>query len=345
MWDFQLEPRLTKYYWILKVFEMRAKDKILKENLSGVQKNVLLKNYTTYKIGGPAKYFFNAKNKDDLIRVVAITKKLKLPTIILGGGSNTLVSDKGFKGLIIKLSNTECNLQNNTICVDAGVKLSKLAQLAAENSLTGMEWPVGIPNATVGGAIYGNAQAFGEKISDRLESVEVLNCKTLKIEKLSRSQCKFSLKSSVFKKNKKLIIIKAIFKLKKCEQKEVKEKMESILYHRNTKHPMDFPSAGSTFVNPEKKIKNKKLLKLYPELLEFNKLGAIPAGYLIEKAGLAGKQIGKAKISEKHSNFIINLGGAKSKDVLALIKLVKKKVRAKIGIDLKTEIQFVGFTY
>ena len=324
---------------------MQIKDKILKKSLPGIQRNVLLKNYTTYKIGGPAKYFFDAKNEEDLIRAVTISKKFKLPIIILGGGSNTLASDKGFRGLVIRLNNTGFNLQDNIVCVDAGVKLSKLVQLLAENGLTGMEWSVGIPNATVGGAIYGHAQAFGEKISDCLESVEVLDSKILKTKKLFKSQCKFSLKSSIFKKNKRLIIIKAIFKLEKSGQKKVKEKMESILYHRNTKHPMNFPSAGSTFVNPEKKIKNKKLLKLYPELLEFNKLGAIPAGYLIEKVGLAGKQIGKAKISEKHSNFIINLGGAKAKDVLALIKLAKKKVKAKIGVNLETEIQFVGFTY
>jgi len=323
---------------------MKVKDKIIKNFLPEIQRNILLKNYTTYKIGGPAKYFFDAKNKDDLIKVIAVAKKLKLPMIVLGGGSNILVSDKGFKGLVIKMNNIDCNLiKDNIICVDAGVKLSQLAQLSAENNLTGMEWSSGIPNATVGGAIYGHAQAFGVKISDYLESVEVLDSKTLKIKNFSKSQCKFSLKSSVFKKNKNLIIIKAVFKLKKGEKKDIKEQTEKILYHRNTKHPMNFPSAGSTFVNPEKKIKNKKLLKLYPELIEFNKLGFIPAGYLIEKAGLSGKQIGKAKISEKHSNFIINLGEAKAKDILSLIKLAKKKVKDKFGLDLETEIQFVGF--
>ena len=123
----------------------------------------------------------------------------------------------------------------------------------------------------------------------------------------------------------------------------IKNKIKEFLDYRKTRHPIDFPSAGSTFVNPEKKIKNKKLLEKFPELKEYNKKGVIPAGYLIAKCGLAGKKIGNAQISEKHANFIINLGGAKAKDVLALMNLAKKKVKKNFGINLEPEVQFVGF--
>lgn len=310
--------------------------------LPGVQKNVLLKDFTTYKIGGPAKYFFIAKTKEDLIKALIAAKELKLPFFILGGGSNILVSDKGLKGLVIKMQLQEVKVAGEKVYAEAGLGLTKLSNFVAENSFSGMEWATGIPG-TVGGAIYGNAQAFGVKISDFVENVEVLNIKDLKINKLLKRQCNFSLKNSIFKKEKKLIIISVNFKFPVGNKTQITETIRNNLYHRNTKHPMSFPSAGSTFVNPEVVIKNEKLLALYPELINFNKQGTIPAGFMIEKCGLSGRQIGKAKISEKHCNFIINNGGAKAKDILLLIKLAKKKVKKLFKINLEAEVQLVGF--
>jgi UDP-N-acetylmuramate dehydrogenase len=322
--------------------------KKLEKILSGVQKNVLLKNYTTFEIGGPAKYFFVAKSKEDLVKAVKLAKKLKLPIFILGGGSNLLVSDKGFKGLVIKMQNEKIKIKNDNakskmIHVDAGAALSALVGFAAENSFKGFEWAVGIPGATVGGAIFGHAQAFGEKISDEIENVGALDIKTLKVKNLTKKQCRFSLKDSIFKKNRNLIIISAVFKLKKKDKKEIQKKIAGCLNYRKKRHPMTFPSAGSVFVNPEVKINlPRRLLERFPELKEFVKKRVIPAGYLIEKCGLKGKKIGKAQISEKHANFIINLGGAKAKDVLKLIKLAKKTVKKSFGINLEEEIQYLG---
>ncbi len=296
------------------------------------QKNVLLKKYTTYKIGGPAQYFFVAKTKKDLIRAVKAAKEFKLPVFVLGGGSNILVSDKGVKGLVIKLQISDFVLNKNSVHIGAGAMLPKLVAIATENGFAGLEWAAGIPG-TVGGAIYGHAQAFGAKISDAVKSVEALDIKTLEMKKLSKKQCGFSLKSSIFKKNKNLIIVSAFLEFEKrpgvpsgsYPKRKIQEKIKEYLNYRKTRHPISLPSAGSTFVNPET---NK---------------GVIPAGELIEKAGLAGKRIGKAQISEKHANFIVNLGGAKAKDVLALIKLAQKKVKKDFGIKLKPEVQFVGF--
>ena len=307
----------------------------------------MLKDYTTYKIGGPAKHFFIAKTKEDLIGAVKTAKKLNLPVFILGGGSNLLISDKGFDGLVIKIDISGMELQGDKVVVGAGASLTKLSYILADSGLTGLEWAAGIPG-TVGGAIYGNAQAFGTKICDAIESVEAINLKTLKLESFSREQCRFDLKNSIFKKNnlsgqENLAIVSAVLKFSKGNEEEIKNKIKEFLEYRKTRHPIEFPSAGSTFVNPEIKITDKKLLDKYPELNDYNAKGIIPAGYLIAKCGLAGKKIGQAQISEKHSNFIINLGGTNSEDVLTLIKLAQKEVKKNFGIELEPEVQFIGF--
>jgi UDP-N-acetylmuramate dehydrogenase len=308
------------------------------------KKNISLKNYTTYKIGGRAKYFFVAKNKEDIIKAIEFAKKNKIPIFIFGGFSNVLISEKGLEGLTVKIQNLELKILNSKqIFAGAGVSLSKLSDFAKQNSLSGIEWAFGIPQATIGGAVFGNAQAFGNRISNVIKKVEVLDLKNLKTKILNKEQCKFSLKNSIFKKNKNLIIISVIFELEKKNIDEIKNKTKEFLNYRKRCHPINFPSAGSVFVNPEVKIKNKKLLESFPELKEYNKRGIIPAGYLISKCQLAGKKIGRAQISEKHANFIINLGGAKAKDVLALIKFAQKKVKEKFGIKLNTEVQFIGF--
>lgn len=314
----------------------------IKKALPGARENVLLKDYTTYKIGGLAKYFFVARTKEDLVSGAEAAKKFKLPVFILGGGSNLLISDKGFRGLVIKLDISNIKLRENKAVVGAGASLTKLAYTTADAGLSGLEWATGIPG-TVGGAIYGNAQAFGTKICDAIESVEAINFKTLELKKLTKEQCLFTLKNSIFKENKNLVIVSTVLLFKKKYPEQIKKQIKEFLEYRKTRHPIDFPSAGSTFVNPEIKIKNKKLLAKFPELVGYNEKGTIPAGYLISKCGLAGKKIGSAQISEKHANFIINLNGAKAKDVLSLMKLASKRVKSNFNIELEPEVQFIGF--
>jgi len=309
-----------------------------------IKENIELKNYTTYKIGGRAKYFCVVKNAKDLIEAIDFAKNKKVKIFILGGGSNILFSDKGFGGLVIKLQICKAyKLENkeNEIFAGAGTSFTQVIKLALENSLSGVEWAVGIPHMTVGGAVYGNAQAFGSKTSMIINNVEVLDTKTFKIKNFNQAQCKFSLKNSIFKQNKNLIILSVVFVLFKKDSKLINLKIQEFLAHRKKCHPMNYPSAGSVFVNPEKPIKNKKLLKQCPELVVINEKGVIPSGFLIEKCGLRGKKIGKAQISEKHCNFIVNLGGAKANDVVKLINLAKQKVKQKFGVELETEIQII----
>jgi len=284
------------------------------------KKNVLLKKHITFEIGGPAKYFWAAKTKEDVIEAVKWAKEKKLPFFILAGGSNVLALDEGYKGLVIKIENCKLKIENCNIWAEAGAKLEDLVRLSAEASLAGLEWAAGIPGK-VGGAVYGNAQAFDKKMSDIVESVEILDSRDLKIKNLPKEKCQFSEKNSIFKKNKNLIILSAVLKLKKGNRKEIQKRIKEHLERRRKNHPLDLPSAGSVFIN---------------------KLGKPPSAYLIEKAGLKGTRIGRVEVSQKHAGFIVNSGGAKAEDVLKLIKVIKEKVKQKFGINLKEEIQIIN---
>lgn len=313
----------------------------IEDYLPKVERNVSLAEYNTFKIGGKAQYFFIARNKDNLIKAIKTAKQLKLPFFVLGKGSNILFSDKGFKGLVVNFKFSKCEFKKNKVCAGVGVELNKLVRSAKKNSLAGLEWAIGIPG-TLGGAIYGNAQSFFVRMSDIVESVEALDKRTLEIKNFSNQGCCFSLKNSIFKTNKDLIILSAVLKLKKGNKKGIEKRIKDYLSYRKTRHPLRFPSAGSVFINTETKIENTELLKQFPELKEFNKKGVIPSAYLIEQCGLKGKKIGNAQFSDKHANFIINLGGANAKDVLALINLAKQEVNKKFGILLKEEIQIIS---
>ena len=290
------------------------------EKFSAIKKNVKLAPFTTFKIGGPAKYFFVANTKEDLIEAIKVAKKIKLPFFILGGGSNILVADEGFGGIVIRIKNQESRIKNQTIYAEAGVLLANLVSATLNNNLTGLEWAIGIPG-TVGGAICGNAGAFGESTSDIIEKVEVFDIDELGIKNYELSECKFGYRDSIFKKNKNLIILSVSLRLEKGEPKRIKEKMKEYLNYRRGNQPLNFSSAGSIFKNPQ----------------------GVSAGELIEKCGLKGKKIGKAQISKNHANFILNLGGASAKDVKKLIKLAKQKVKNNFGVSLQEEICYLGF--
>jgi UDP-N-acetylmuramate dehydrogenase len=312
----------------------------IKKELPEIRESVLLSEYSTYKIGGKARYFFEAKNKEDLMMAIKAAREFKLPFFILAGGSNVLFPDKGFKGIVIKIKNQDIKITGNEIDAGAGVSLNDIVRVSIDNSLTGFEWAAGIPG-TLGGAIFGNAQAFGDKISDNVKSVEALNVKTLEIRKLANKQCEFKSKTSIFKSKGNLVIISAVLKLKKGKLSEIKETVKEHLDYRKKKHPLRYPSAGSVFVNPEIKITDKKMLNKFSDLVEFNKKGFIHVGYLIEMCGLKGKKCGKAQISEQHANFIVNLGGAKAKNILCLINLAKRNVYRKFKVKLEEEIRII----
>jgi len=285
------------------------------------QKNVSLKNYTTFKIGGRAKYFCTIGTKEELIEATKFAKKLKLPIFILGGGSNLLVSGERFNGVVVRIENSAFDILNSKITVGAGLLLAKLLNISAKNGLAGLEWAVGIPG-TVGGAIYGNAGSFGKSMKDVVKEVEVLDIKNLDFKIYNLKDCKFSYRESAFKKKKNLIIVSAVLELRKGKKKQIENKIKEYLEYKKQTQPLNFPSAGSIFKNPK----------------SFSS-SILTAARLIEECGLKGKKAGDAKISEKHANFIVNLGRATAKDVKKLINLAKKSVKKKFKVVLEEEVQ------
>ncbi len=293
----------------------------IKEKLPSIRENVRLAPYTTFDIGGEAKYFLEVEEKEQLIEAIKLSKENNIPFFILGKGSNLLISDEGFNGLVIKVNFRKINFEGERVVCGAGVLLNKLVKRLTEESLSGLEWAIGIPG-TVGGAIRGNAGAFGGSMIDNILEVEVLKLNSeIEIRKYNKEELKVDYRDSIFKKEKNAVIISASFNFKKGNKEEIKKKVNEYLNYRKEKHPVSFLSAGSIFKNPQGKS----------------------AGELIEKCGLKGKKIGGAKISEKHSNFIINIGNAEAKDVLDLISLAKKEVKDNFGIELEEEIELVGF--
>jgi len=285
------------------------------------KENVSLKNYTTFKIGGPAKYFYIAKTEKDLILAIKMAKKKRLPFFILGGGSNLLFSDEGFDGLVIKIQDTKYKIEGTKIVTGAGTILGELINASVKAGLSGLEWAAGLPG-TVGGAIRGNAGAFGKSISNIIKTITIFQSSEVKpqeISNLKRQECDFKYRDSIFKRNKNLIIISAVFQLKKGNKDEIKKKIKEHLNYRKECQPLDFPSAGSIFKNPSGHF----------------------TGELIEKCGLKGKRIGDVKISEKQANFIVNLGKGKAKDVKKLINLARQEVKSKFGIVLEEEIEII----
>lgn len=260
---------------------------ILKK-LPGIKKNVRLASYTTFKIGGPAQYFFIAKTNDDLIKAIKAAKEENRSYFILGGASNLLVSDEGFKGLVIKAENSSFEIKDNLIKTEAGAKLDDLVKASIKANLTGLEWAVGIPG-TIGGAVKVNASAFGHDMKEIVKKI---------------------------KKHQQVILSVELVLKKNGNKNLVKEHLD----YRKKNHPQE-PSAGCIFKNPPGQS----------------------AGQLIDEAGFKGRKIGKAMVSEKHANFIINLGQAKAEHVIILISLIKQKVRNKFGIQLMEEIQYLGF--
>ncbi|MDD5566859.1 MAG: UDP-N-acetylmuramate dehydrogenase [Patescibacteria group bacterium] len=288
------------------------------QKLTGVIENEPMSRHTTYRIGGPAEFFYRTKTTDDLVKAIIVARQLQLPLFILGRGSNILVADKGIKGLVISVETTERTKNNNLVTVAAGAGLGEFVIWTINQGLAGIEFASGIPG-TIGGAIRGNAGAFGSEMKDFVESIEVLTAGNVR-KILPKSECAFGYRESVFKHSDD-IILTSTFKLRPGNKAESLALVDKYMKQRTAKQDYSIPSAGCVFINP---------------------LGN-PAARLIDELGLKGARIGDAQISSTHANFIINAGQAKASEVVKLIALIKEKVKEKYGIELREEIQLVGF--
>ncbi|MCD6362980.1 MAG: UDP-N-acetylmuramate dehydrogenase [Synergistetes bacterium] len=276
-----------------------------------------LSNHTSIGIGGPADYLIIPEDVDDVRRVISFSAEEGLKLLFLGQGSNVLIGDDGFRGIVLKFAevgNFQCVRLLNGCKLEAqvGTSLKRLINLSQEKGLSGLEFAIGIPGS-LGGAIWTNAGANSHAIGDLVERIFVVK-EDGEVSELNGNDVKFSYRYSTFQQ-RKWFIWKAVLKLQPSTPANIAKKIRAF-WERRRKQPFAYPSAGCIFKNPPGDF----------------------AGRLIEKAGCKGLVIGGAKVSESHANFIINIGGAKASDVLQLMELIKNRVREKFGIELEPEI-------
>ncbi len=312
----------------------------IEEKLPSLKKDVPLSRYTTFRIGGNAKYFIEAENGDEVEQAIAVARENDIPFLILGNGSNILVSDDGYDGLVIKMSGRKIASGGEIVIAESGVFLPALVLFCAKSGLAGLEWASGIPG-TVGGAVRGNAGAFGGSMADSIAEVIVIDTRNGRKFTMRNEECEFGYRESLFKRYPELVIIEVKMKFSKDDPEEVQTKANQYLDYRKERHPRE-PSAGSVFKAPD--LSDEKRAEMFERFPEIEKLGdIIPAAFLIDKCGLKGKRSGDAMVSELHANFLINVGEAKAEDVKRLISLIKEKVKEEFGVSLEEEIQYVGF--
>ena len=278
-----------------------------------------MSRHTTFRIGGPADLFVAPENTDEIKKLIAICKEEKIPYFILGNGSNLLVSDKGYEGVVVQLyrSFNTITLKDNEIYAQAGALLSGIAAVARDGALTGFEFAGGIPG-TLGGAVVMNAGAYGGEMKDVLKEVTVLTPEG-EILTLQADELHMGYRTSVIKEAG-YIVLEAVISLKEGDPEAIRNRMQELLGMRSSKQPLSYPSAGSTFKRPEGYF----------------------AGKLIMDSGLRGYQVGGAQISEKHCGFVINTGNATAKDVTTLMADVQRIVMEKFGVKLEPEVRFLG---
>lgn len=280
-----------------------------------IKLGVPLKNKTTLKVGGPAKFFYAPRDLQDLKLLIGAAKKNKIKIFVIGAGSNILVSDNGVDGLVLQLNAPyfkKISLKGNRLIVGAGLMLGRVVEAAKLNSLSGIEFLVGIPG-TVGGALMMNAGAWGRSIGELIENVAVIDFRG-KVKLLKKKDIRFGYRSCSLGK---YIILSARLRLDKENKGKIVQNLNKYLQARGSRQDTTFPNAGCVFKNPSRES----------------------AGKLIELCGLKGKKIGGAFISRKHANFILNKENARAQDVLNLMKLIKAAVRDKFKVNLGPEIK------
>ena len=295
-----------------KINNLLAEDEILREEP--------MYKHTSFRIGGPAELFLMPK-RDELPRLMELLRMEKVPFLILGNGSNVLVSDDGIPGVIISALNMKeisVDQDNSVIEADAGVSLQRIATEAAMNSLTGMEFAAGIPGS-LGGAVYMNAGAYGSEMKNIVEEVQYIDCDGKVFVKKSE-ELEMGYRHSFFSDNPNMVVLGAKIRLSQGDKETILLYQTELLRKRREKQPIEYPSAGSTFKRPD----------------------GYYAGKLIQDSGLMGYRVGDAQVSLKHAGFVVNIGSATANDVLTLIKHVQDTVYDKYGVRLEPEVRILG---
>lgn len=287
-------------------------------DIENIKENEPMKNHTSFKVGGPADILLIPQSKEELQKVLTICKNSGKPMYIIGNGSNLIVRDGGYKGIIIKTKAlNHVKVDNETMNAEPGISLKDLASIALEEKLTGLEFASGIPGS-LGGAVTMNAGAYDGEIKNIIKSIEVIT-ENGSFKTIPLNECNFGYRSSVLQKND-WVLVGICLALKHGDYDTINEKMLNLNTQRQVKQPLEYPSAGSTFRRPE----------------------GYYAGKLVQDAGFKGYSIGGAQVSEKHSGFVINKGDATASDILNLISAIQTGVKDQFGVELKTEVIVIG---
>ena len=276
--------------------------------------------HTTFRVGGVADYYVIPGNKMEATETVRLLLAEGIPYYVLGNGSNVLVSDEGYRGVVVCISKgmDDVNVDGDMIIAGAGALLSKIATVALANNLTGLEFASGIPGS-LGGAIVMNAGAYGGEMKDIVESVELFDTASGKVVRLSNEDMKFAYRNSIVKQHP-YIVLSVSMRLAKGNSEDIRQVMNDLAVQRRQKQPLEYPSAGSTFKRPEGYF----------------------AAKLIDDAGLRGYMVGGAQVSDKHCGFVVNKDNAKASDVIALMRHVREVVDSKFGVVLEPEVCMLG---
>nr|WP_320026819.1 UDP-N-acetylmuramate dehydrogenase [uncultured Acetobacterium sp.] len=286
--------------------------------IENIKENEPMKDHTSFKVGGPADLFLMPQSKEELQKVLAICKKSQKNLYIMGNGSNLIVRDGGYSGIIINTKAlSHVNTESETLIAEPGISLKDLATIALEEKLTGLEFASGIPGS-LGGAVTMNAGAYDGEMKGVIKSIQVIT-EDGSLKTIPNSECAFGYRSSILQQHN-WVLVSVEIELKKGDYQAIEEKMLDLNTQRQTKQPLEYPSAGSTFRRP---------VGYY-------------AGKLVQDAGFRGYSIGGAQVSEKHSGFVINKGGATASDILNLIHAIQVGVKEKFNVDLKTEVIVIG---
>lgn len=307
----------------------------LKKELPNLQEGVILAPYTTFAIGGPARYFLEVKTQEQLAHAVRVARLQNIPFFLLAKGSNVLVNDTGFPGLIIYVRVNDWSIEGMNLRAEAGVLMSELVQETCKRGMKGFEWAGGLPG-TLGGAVRGNAGAFGGEMKDNVVSVTYLNNRG-EAQTIQKDECAFGYRNSLFKE-KGFPVLLAEFRFIEADPKELQDTAQSCVAYRKERHPLEYPNAGSMFKNVPLSSVPESFHEFVLQAVKQDPFPVVPAAFLIAQANLKGMGEGGAQVSEKHPNYIVNMGEAKAKDITTLIARVKEKIASQFGIQLEEEV-------
>ncbi len=306
-------------------------------------KNVILAEHTNYRIGGPAKYFFEPRTVEELRAGIAEARSLNEKIFILGGGYNLLVSDKGFDGVVIKpiIQNLSVD-EHLVVSIGAGVHIKDFLDFCIAERLSGWEWAGGLPSS-VGGAVWGNAGAFGGETKDSVIDVQSLRLSDDAIVTRTNVECLFTYRSSIFKtKATNEVIVSARIQMRRGTPETLQQLIEEKKEYRKNKQPLEYPNCGSIFKNTPIEKVPAATLALFRDKIKSDPQPVLPTAVLTAAAGLKEFRIGGAMVSPKHANFIINVGDATASDVKAVMHHVYEVVKQRFGVELEQEVIFVG---